>query len=660
MEKMSIQKIQKDLNKIWKEWKVKRLIGEGSFGKVYQIERRDEFGHRYEAALKVITVPQSQAEVKSILHDGMDIYSVKHYFHGIVEDIIEEFALMSKLKGNSNIVSYEDHAVVPYENAIGWNLYIRMELLTPLFDYLKYEKFSVKNVIQLGIDMCRALEICERYHIIHRDIKPENIFVSKLGRFKLGDFGIAKQMEKTSLILSKKGTYTYMAPEVYKGKPYNATVDIYSLGIVLYWFLNNNRTPFLPEYPKTIGYMDKERANRIRMSGMTIKPPCHADENLTKIVLKACAYEEEKRYQNAGEMRKDLEKILEKETSAKEQDNEILSMDVSEYEMRKKESETRRSLEEKLEETVYLFREETNMEEDTAKNLFLDSLDQKEAKFLQVWKEKIKIHRRMMGVFLLGVILLGTGMYLVFSKTRVPEFKNMTVAQAQKEASKESVKVKVIKKEFSDKISQGKIISQNLKEGKIVKNGTLVEIVISRGKEIIVPNLYKKTQKEAKKILAEKGLQLEVTKEQFSDVVKKGDIILQTPKADGVTEAKTKISVVISKGIEQVKVPFVEGKQKENAVKAVKKARLKYEISYAYSSTVSQGRVISQSVASGKWVDKNSVITLLISQGKRPEPVVATPQSQNTDSRNDDDEPSQNNKKPADNDEDQSDWGTVN
>lgn len=660
MEKMSIQKIQKDLNKIWKEWKVKRLIGEGSFGKVYQIERRDEFGHRYEAALKVITVPQSQAEVKSILHDGMDIYSVKNYFHGIVEDIIEEFALMSKLKGNSNIVSYEDHAVVPYENAIGWNLYIRMELLTPLFDYLKYEKFSVKKVIQLGIDMCRALEICEQYHIIHRDIKPENIFVSKLGRFKLGDFGIAKQMEKTSLILSKKGTYTYMAPEVYKGKPYNATVDIYSLGIVLYWFLNNNRTPFLPEYPKTIGHMDKERANRIRMSGMAIKAPCHANEGLAKIVLKACAYEEEKRYQHAGEMRKDLEKILEKGTSTPKQDNEILSMDVSEYEMRKKESETRRSLEEKLEETVYLFREETNMEEDTAQNLFVHLVDPKERKRLPMWKEKIKTHRRMTGIFLFCVVLLGIGIYLVFSKTRVPEFKNMTVIQAQKEASRESVKVKVIKKEFSDKVPQGRIISQNLQEGKIVKNGTSVEIVISRGKEIIVPNLYKKTQKEAKKILAEKGLQLEVAKEQFSDVVKKGCIILQTPKADRVTEAKTKISVVISKGIEQVKVPFVEGKQKENAVKAVKKARLKYEISYAYSNVVSQGRVISQSVVSGKWVDKNSVITLVISQGERPEPVVVTPQTPNTDSGNDSDAPPQNNKKPADNDEDQSDWGIVN
>ena len=168
--------LQQELDKLWGGWKVDKLLGEGSFGKVYRIER-EEFGHLYEAALKVITIPQNQSEVKSILNDGMDEKSVTMYFKSIVEDIVEEFVLMSKLKGNTNIVSYEDHAVIPHEEGIGWNIYIRMELLTPLFDYIKNHQLSIRDVICLGIDMCNALEICQRYNIIHRDIKPENIFI---------------------------------------------------------------------------------------------------------------------------------------------------------------------------------------------------------------------------------------------------------------------------------------------------------------------------------------------------------------------------------------------------------------------------------------------------------------------------------------------------
>ena len=267
-----MQQIQEELSHVWKGWTIEDLIGEGSFGKVYRIVR-EEFGHTYEAALKVITIPQNQSEVKSVLNEGMDEDSVTAYFHGVVEEIVEEFVLMSKLKGNSTIVSYEDHAVVPHKDQIGWNIYIRMELLTPLFDYIRGKELSVREVIQMGIDMCKALEICQKFNIIHRDIKPENMFVSQLGTFKLGDFGIARQMEKTSSGLSKKGTYSYMAPEVYKGERYNSTVDIYSLGTVLYRFLNNNRTPFLPPYPETIRYADKERANIMRMSGAVMPPP---------------------------------------------------------------------------------------------------------------------------------------------------------------------------------------------------------------------------------------------------------------------------------------------------------------------------------------------------------------------------------------------------
>ncbi len=299
----------KKFEPFWDTWYIKDIIGEGSFGKVYSIERID-FGTTYVSAMKHIKVPQSQAEVKSIVADGMDDNSVGKYFEKLVEDIIEEFVLMSKLKGNSNIVSYEDHKVVKNPNKIEWDIFIRMEKLTPLIDYISKNKVAKKDIIKLGIDICKALELCQKYNIIHRDIKPENIFVSENGDFKLGDFGIARQVEKTTAGLSKKGTYTYIAPEVYKGEAYGLTVDIYSLGIVMYRLLNNNRTPFMPEYPKLISHGDKETALVKRMSGQKLPKPVNAEDRLAKVILKACEFYPENRYRTPTAMRIELENIL--------------------------------------------------------------------------------------------------------------------------------------------------------------------------------------------------------------------------------------------------------------------------------------------------------------------------------------------------------------
>ena len=296
----------------FKDWTIEKSIGEGAFGKVYKIVRED-FGHTYEAALKVMEIPQSQAELDSLQNECLSEQEIEEYYHGMVEDIVEEFTLMSKLKGHSNIVSYEDHQVVKKQDGFGWIIYIRMELLTGLFSHAKNIELTNHDVTKLGIDICKALEVCKQYHIIHRDIKPENIFISNVGTYKLGDFGIARELEKTSSGLSQKGTRSYMAPEVYKGMEYNSSVDIYSLGIVLYRFLNDNRLPFLPAAPQKIRYSDKEKADLLRMSGQSMPAPAHASEELARVVLKACAYLPQERYSSAEDMRADLESVLEQE-----------------------------------------------------------------------------------------------------------------------------------------------------------------------------------------------------------------------------------------------------------------------------------------------------------------------------------------------------------
>lgn len=290
-------------------WKIVRQIGEGGFGKVFEIGRED-FGTTYKAALKVITIPQSPDEIEDVRADGMDDASIESYYYGFVQELVGEFALMAQLKGQSNIVSYEDHSVVRHPQGIGWDIFIRMELLTPLNEYLRKRSISVREVIKLGIDLCHALELCQKYRIIHRDVKPENIFVSPNGDFKLGDFGIARSVEKAASVRSKKGTYKYMAPEVFSGESYDSSVDLYSLGLVLYRLLNNNRLPFLPPAPAPITHSDYENALLKRVGGAALPMPQNASGRLGEIVLKACAHRPANRYSSPVQMRQELEAIL--------------------------------------------------------------------------------------------------------------------------------------------------------------------------------------------------------------------------------------------------------------------------------------------------------------------------------------------------------------
>lgn len=293
---------------VFGKWHIERKVGAGNFGTVYEI-RRKEFGETYTAALKVITVPQGETEFQDALDEGMTRSQAEDYFYTMVKDIVQEFAIMAKLKGTGNVVSYEDHEVVPHEGGGGWDILIRMELLNPLMPYAYDHPLSRRDVIQLGIDLCRALELCQKYNIIHRDIKPENIFVSDNGDFKLGDFGIARTIERTMSGLSKKGTYNYMAPEIYRGSEYGFSVDIYSLGIVLYRLLNNNRAPFLPQPPAPITYTQRETALAKRMGGEELPAPVNGQGRLGEIVLRACAFDPKARYSSPLQMRQELEAI---------------------------------------------------------------------------------------------------------------------------------------------------------------------------------------------------------------------------------------------------------------------------------------------------------------------------------------------------------------
>ena len=300
----------KQYEPIFGSWYITEELGSGAEGSLYRIERTDALGHKYYSALKAVSVPSSESETASLMAGGMQLEEVAEYYESVLENTSHEFELLAKLKGNSNIVSYEDHEIFRHKDGIGWDILIRLEELTPLVKYSIDNPLSADEVALMGRDICRGLSLCRKFGIVHRDIKPDNIFISPSGSYKLGDFGIARIAEQTTIGLSRKGTYEYMAPEVYWGREYGSTVDLYSLGMVMYRYLNDGRMPFMPPSPEAIHADDRENAFVKRVNGHEIPPPRSGSDELKRIVLKACAFDRADRYKDADEMLQDLENLV--------------------------------------------------------------------------------------------------------------------------------------------------------------------------------------------------------------------------------------------------------------------------------------------------------------------------------------------------------------
>lgn len=591
-----------NIGEIWPGWETKEYIGEGAFGKVYKIVR-EEFDHTYESALKVITIPASKGELKTYLNSGFDEKSATLFFRGMVEDIVKEFVLMSRLRGNSNIVSYEDHTVIPHQDGVGWDIYLRMELLTPLYDYMKKHPFTVQDVIKLGIDICQALEVCQKYHIIHRDIKPENIFVSDLGSYKLGDFGIARKLEKTSSGLSKKGTYSFMAPEVYKGEDYNVSVDIYSLGIVLYRFLNNNRNPFLPPFPEPIHYTDPEKANEMRFRGDVFPVPCNADGKLAEIVLKACAYAPRERYQSPEKMKEALQEALELEQEIRfvSPEGEITG------------------------ETDRVWGSGT---EDTANNpgsidfLSLDDISGDEGdsgKGEKTW-----------GLFGQQKPISPSEEELQQPEREAALEEKGAAAEAKEPAGQNSAAESGTRKNlriiltaagaFAVVILTAVFMIQGNQKAEVKKN-SIVSVEVSLGKGLKkVPKVTDLTKEEAGKILEETGLSWKFGEEVYSDTVEAGIVVSQSPEAGKILGKETGIVLIVSKGKELVQAPNVVGQTEKDAKKSLKAAGLKVKVKEEedYNETVEVGIVVSQSVNGGENAAPGTKVEIVISKGPKP------------------------------------------
>ena len=305
------------LPQAWQDWRITEELGEGAYGRVYRAEKENG-GVTAVSAIKVIQVPSERSELLSLRREFTSDEELRRNLKEMVDGYTNEIRAMYRLQGHTHIVSIQDHIVEQLNDGLGWRIYIRMEYLQPFDDYALTHSFSREEIIQIGISLCEALSVCAEHGILHRDIKPENLFVMENGQFKLGDFGIAKAMDRTVSTYSSKGTFSYMAPEVFLGKPYDSRADLYSTGIILYKLANRNRDPFIDPEKQIITHQDREQAMSLRVQGEKLPAPIEADENLAKVILKACEFNPKDRYESPDAMMQALKGLLQETSAAAE------------------------------------------------------------------------------------------------------------------------------------------------------------------------------------------------------------------------------------------------------------------------------------------------------------------------------------------------------
>ena len=290
-------------------YKITELLGQGGFGTVYKAVKKNKAMETVRA-LKHISLPSRKQWTDIYNSMGNDVARTDEYFDTILQEILNEIRILADLtsKGVKNVVWYYENEIEDTPSPKHYDIYLLMEYLTALPSYIETHEFKVKDVIKVGTDILSALIECHKRKIIHRDIKTDNIFISEEGDYKLGDFGVSKKLSDRSRATSMKGTPNYIAPEVYLGEAYDETVDLYSLGIVLYRLLNYNRNPFMPDYPNSYTSEDEDKAFELRMKGEMPSYPAFASGELGDVILKSIS-NKENRFQSAEEFKYALEMV---------------------------------------------------------------------------------------------------------------------------------------------------------------------------------------------------------------------------------------------------------------------------------------------------------------------------------------------------------------
>ena len=486
----------------------------------------------------------------------------------------------------------------------GWNqggtpcVFIVMELIegATLRDYLHEQgALPVERALQLITPVASALAAAHRLGIVHRDIKPENILVSKEGRIKIADFGLARgallgstMTAESSVIL---GSVSYLSPEQVQRGVSDARSDVYSLGIVLFELLTGQK-PYQGEDPVQIA---------IRHVNDRVPAPSTLNPNISpevdELVLKATNIDPDKRPKDAGELQELLRALSEKLDPKRRQLSLELDLPPLPINSNTKESKNRNKKTTQKEETVAKKEKTTPTKKITT-------------------SPRVKRNRRIAAglAITLGVL----AWYLVVgpgSKVVVPSLAGLTTNQAKSQLEDLGLNLDIASEEFSEDIPEGKVISsQPAGGGRVAPNGT-VAVTVSRGKErYAVPNLQGLKIEVAENLLKDNKLILGEVVEEFSTEFPKGFIMRSAPTAGERIKRDSQVNIFVSKGIEQIGVSSYKGKSGEQALNELTEAGFEVDTRYIFSEDLPIGAVISQSPEAGE-LDKGSKITLLVSKG---------------------------------------------
>lgn len=491
----------------------------------------------------------------------------------------------------------------------GWNqsgvpaVFLVMELIDghTLREYLNERgKFEIKDAINYLTPILSALSAAHALGIVHRDIKPENILISKEGRVKIADFGLARgeligstMTAETSVIL---GSVSYLSPEQVQRGVADSRSDVYAAGVVAYEMITGEK-PFTADTPIQIAYMHvNEEIPRLRSKRKDVP------QELDNLIASATAKNPDERPRSATEF---LDRLQQIQIDLDPRKNQLdLGLDLP-VEPIKEKPRKKAKLETALESTAKVV--ETTKE-----------IRRKEEKKQRASK-RVRRNRR---VALILAIALGVGGWWGLvgpgSRVVVPSTVGGSFDEVTKVFSPLGITAVVIESRFDEDIAKGKIIESIPAGGGKVDAGGSVKLIVSKGPErYVVPMTTGLTPEAAQMAVKKYPLLIGTINEVFSSDVPKGFVISSTPLSGSSVKPETKVNLLVSKGIEQVALTSYLGKSGEQALNELTEAGFNVEAGYAFNETVPELAVISQIPTGGASANKGGKVTILISKGPR-------------------------------------------